>query len=234
MKIYIKSSTLDNLSHRDVVKLAKTTTHQGLLSYLAEEDDTAVKLAVYNNPACPESLRRKIHENETEEGLSEYFDSQLPLDDMELRKLALESTSPEVLERLSKFKSSDSNWAWDIRQKVAENPNTPPELLTKLSSDREGSVRIAVAKNPNTSPEILNKFSKLRGNSTYDLLRRYSGSNPNTPISTLKRLANDYDSSVRLSVASNPNTPSEVLTKLARESMLQIRDAAMNNSNYNS
>ena len=63
------------------------------------------------------------------------------------------------------------------RMEVADNPNTPPEILTILARDEYWSVRYGVARNPNTPPEIL---------------------------TILARDENDY---VRWGVAQNPNSP---------------------------
>ena len=71
-----------------------------------------------------------------------------------------------------------------IKVKSAKNPNTPKEVLTILSTDKNYCVRWNVASNPNTSKEVLTKLSK------------------------------DEDEYVRYCVAGNSNTPKEVLTKL--------------------
>jgi len=42
---------------------------------------------------------------------------------------------------------------------IAENPNTPVELLTKLATDKSEDVRFAVAENPNTPVESLIKLA---------------------------------------------------------------------------
>ncbi|MGC8912843.1 MAG: hypothetical protein ACP5LE_02750 [Thermoplasmata archaeon] len=42
------------------------------------------------------------------------------------------------------------DWSDEVRIKVANNPNTPPEILKKLANDKDWYVRAAVARNPNT------------------------------------------------------------------------------------
>lgn len=71
-----------------------------------------------------------------------------------------------------------------MKIKIAENTNTPIEILTILSKDKDWYVRYRVAKNTNTPKEGLTILSK------------------------------DKDRYVRYCVAKNPNTPTEVLTKL--------------------
>jgi Leucine rich repeat variant len=64
---------------------------------------------------------------------------------------------------------------------LATNPNTPPETLAVLATDKESYVRWRVAYNPNTPPE------------------------------TLAVLATDNDSCVRYGVAQNPNATEEII-----------------------
>ena len=65
----------------------------------------------------------------------------------------------ENVERLSKDKD------WRVRCRVAENPNTPINILIKMSEDKKSNVRCEVARNPNTPIEILKQLSEdVRGN----------------------------------------------------------------------
>ena len=47
----------------------------------------------------------------------------------------------------------------DMKYDLANNPNTPKEILTKLATDKNYYVRYRVARNPNTSVEVLTKLS---------------------------------------------------------------------------
>jgi len=73
------------------------------------------------------------------------------------------------------------------RKYAAKNPNTPPETLSMLAKDEEGSVRAEVA------------------------------GNPKTPQETLSMLAKDKDKYVMAEVARNPNTPKKVSSRLLKE-----------------
>lgn len=42
-----------------------------------------------------------------------------------------------------------------VRLELAQNLDTPPDILSQLSKDRDPSVRCSVAKNPNTPVEYL-------------------------------------------------------------------------------
>ena len=74
-----------------------------------------------------------------------------------------------------------------IRQRVAENPRTPIDVLELLSADRNVDVRIAVGTNPSTPDHL-----------------RYS-------------LAFDEDPNVRLGLAEDVNTPLELIEKLMED-----------------
>lgn len=91
------------------------------------------------------------------------------------------SCSPELLEQLAHSEVAR------IRQRVAENPGTPIDVLELLSSDRNVDVRIAVGTNPSTPEHI-----------------RYS-------------LAFDEDPNVRLGLAEDVNTPLELIEKLVND-----------------
>ena len=66
------------------------------------------------------------------------------------------------------------NSDWEVRAKVAENPNTPAEILAELAKDSDWHVR------------------------------RHAAENPNTPADVLMELAKDSDWHVRITAACNP------------------------------
>ena len=45
---------------------------------------------------------------------------------------------------------------------LASNPNTPKEVLEKLSNYKDLSVRYCVAENPNTSKECLKNYRMMK------------------------------------------------------------------------
>ena len=70
--------------------------------------------------------------------------------DVYVRKaLAKKCTIPKTLKNLAKDENSN------VRIIVAENPNTPAEVLSLLAKDRKCKVRQRVAENPNTPAEVL-------------------------------------------------------------------------------
>ena len=81
----------------------------------------------------------------------------------------------------------------DMKIDLASNPNTPIEILTILSIDKDYYARYYVANNPNTSKEVLTILST----DEYSGVRYYVANNPNTPAEVLKKLSTDEDSSVK-------------------------------------
>ncbi len=66
----------------------------------------------------------------------------------------------------------------DMKIELVSNSNTPKEILAKLSTDEDWTVRGSVTENSNTPKEILAKLS-----TDEDWYIRWSvASNPNTPI----------------------------------------------------
>jgi len=98
-----------------------------------------------------------------------------------------------------------------VRYGVAGNLNTPPDILAKLASDSYIEVRQHVAYNPSTPPEFLSKLADDKDWAT----RQNVAQNYSTPSEILAKLSDDSDESVRGGVAINPNTPLEVLARLA-------------------
>jgi len=88
----------------------------------------------------------------------------------------------------------------------AENPSTPPEILSQLSKDEDATVRRFVAMNSSTPPEILSQLSKDEDAS----VRWYVAGNPSTPPEILSQLSKDKDTGIRCNVAKNPSTPPEI------------------------
>lgn len=52
-------------------------------------------------------------------------------------------------------------WSTSIRQCVASNPHTSPEVLTQLSEDSNRQVRQSVIGNPSTPPRISAQLEAL-------------------------------------------------------------------------
>jgi len=139
--------------------------------------------------------------------------------------------------------------ARDVHERVAvaENPNTPPEILAKLAEDKDCDVRVAVAGNLNASRHTLAKLAK----DPYSLAA--VAENPNTPRHILAKLArhilaesaksakdiyiailyspySPYDLLLE-AIARNPNTPRRILDKLSKNPHDSIKLEVAKNHN---
>lgn len=74
---------------------------------------------------------------------------------------------------------------------VAQNPATPPQILTELSAYNNGDVLVAVANNPNTPPQAL--------------------------IALFKANKSGYGSSILMAIAKNKSLPFEILEEMLKE-----------------
>lgn len=92
------------------------------------------------------------------------------------------------------------------------------DIMKKLSKDEDVEIRELVAENPNTSADILDELA----NDFDYMVRMKVCHNLNTPINTLLTLSNDKNISVRESVSANENTPKEILEKLYSEGTNEI------------
>ncbi len=129
-------------------------------------------------------------------------------EDVDKRKLARNSTDPEILTKLA----DDEDYF--VRGYVAGNKNTPPEISAKLADDEDDYVRAWVAGSWNTPPEILAKLADDEAKG----VRENVAKNSKTPSEALVKLADDEDKYIRKCVADNENTPSEIKEKLTQKS----------------
>lgn len=109
---------------------------------------------------------------------------------------------------------------------VANNRNTPLEVLRQLAEHPEPAVREQAAKNTALPVDLL---TALLGDRQIRV-RRAATSNPALPVETLLARANDPN--YRTAAAANPSLPVERLMQLARESggNLDLRKALAKNS----
>lgn len=115
-----------------------------------------------------------------------------------------------------------------IRKKVASNENTPHMALKRMSKDKDNSVRACVAGHPNTPHTILTRLSKDKDNSVRNMVTL----NSSTPIDMLTELSkNQKDETTRMFVAMNTNTPVQILSKLTEDDNWRVRLAVALNLN---
>ncbi|WP_108330238.1 WGR domain-containing protein [Limnohabitans sp. 2KL-1] len=135
-----------------------------------------------------------------------------------------------------------------VRLALAQDPQCPVGVITRLAEDDSLDVVLAALKNPVLPPEnrtpIIQGLLKLRGsrlaqvacnsNAPPELLetmatsrdegiRSYAAGNRSTPESVLLALSKDADFEVRLDVASNPSTPVPVLEALSKSANHEVK-----------
>ncbi len=113
--------------------------------------------------------------------------------------------------------------------KVLELDNVSKDVLSYFSDDPNKSIRTAVANNENTPGEILNKMSEV--GDYYDNVWEEIAENISTPPASLTILFNktkepqfDYDlrNTIQKSIAKNPSTPTELLTDIFNASLGRV------------
>ena len=83
--------------------------------------------------------------------------------------------------------------SFNMKCKLAKNPNTPKRILTLLSKDENWWIRSYVVENSNISRKILIELSK----DDIRYVKSKVAENPNTPVEVLIKLSNDEDWGVR-------------------------------------
>lgn len=99
---------------------------------------------------------------------------------------------------------------YGVSSNLAENPNTPKDILEECSRAEDANIREAVARNESTSPDVLNMLA----NDSSEYVRATVAENPNTPQETLERLSYDESKAIRHSVAKNPSITRAIATEL--------------------
>lgn len=128
----------------------------------------------------------------------------------EKRNLAKATTDPAILKYLALAQENQRDCF--LLAGVAENPNTPLDVLRHLSKDGAGIVTRAVGRHPSLTQETIRLFSKSKD---YSLLEGLA-QNKNTPIDILIELAKCPRLEVQGWVAANHKTPLSVLRKFER------------------
>lgn len=116
---------------------------------------------------------------------------------------------------------------YDVRMTMAENKESPLELLEVLACDSDGDVREEIAKNESVTAHILDKMAD------YELANELDQTNlcvisdhPLTTTETLNKILNfkewgdeDKRNEVLTCLAANPNLSAAMLEKLAHENL---------------
>ncbi|RUT02048.1 hypothetical protein DSM106972_061230 [Dulcicalothrix desertica PCC 7102] len=147
-------------------------------------------------------------------------------------------------EWLSEFSKSPHE---KIRKAVAQNYNTPTNILEQLADDDSWSVRWEIARNPNTPIKTIFKnlardtsvldtigyqmskqYERAEKDSILDILAEESTSSLET---ILQRLIQEGEQTARTFLASRVDLPTDLLTQLAQTGEYQVREAVAKNPN---
>lgn len=164
----------------------------------------------------------------------------------EVRRAACANPAWTVAD-LTEFLTGDPH----MRQGVADNPNTTPEMLDQLAKNRDTGTRESVAANPATSPDTVIALGSSRnvtvklavaervdcprevleklGRNSWVEVRAAVGRNPVAPESMLNVLSQDPEVRVRAATARNPQAPDHLLATLAEDAFLDVRRAVAGN-----
>ncbi len=118
---------------------------------------------------------------------------------------------------------ADGNDMLHIRRVVAGNPNTPGQVLGRLSEDSNPLIRQRIAENPNSPIDVLRKLA----GDVHSEVRLAVAENPSASTDILAKLAEDEDSDVRYGVAESPHMPEQILLLLAQDENPYVRCRAM-------
>jgi hypothetical protein len=119
--------------------------------------------------------------------------------DLEVMSKLAKNSNTSISDLLRIFDSCKHNVAdfnppeYIVYYSLAQNPQTPPDILVVLAKCQQSTIRLAVGMNPSTPTNTLFQLS----NDKVSLVRTWLTSNPKIPKELLLQLANDPDKIVR-------------------------------------
>lgn len=113
---------------------------------------------------------------------------------------------------------------YGVDSDLAENSNTPQDILEVCAHNEDLYTREAVARNQSSSADILN----LLANDPNESVRGTVAENPNTPQEILERLSFDESEHVRSCVAKNPSITNAISEKLVTDENSVLEGLALN------
>lgn len=117
---------------------------------------------------------------------------------------------------------------YDVRKKIADDPNTPANILKQLAASGDILIRYIIAFNPSTPSELVEEITIDLAHNRSDWICESLAKNLNTPTRALQILSNNKSEKVRLYIALNPNTPDTTLEDLATDKNHICRAVAAN------
>ncbi len=138
---------------------------------------------------------------------------------------ALDNPAFSLESHLELLKKGNFKAGLRVKLFLANDSQTPVEVLSMLAQQSESSVREAVAVNPQTPVEVLSMLAQQSESS----VRAAVAVNPQTPVEVLSMLAQQSESSVREAVARNPSINQSTVFALIRYENIEILEALLEN-----
>jgi len=174
-------------------------------------------LKLWNDPDNDNKYMIAKHPSIPKESINAFFEDLSRSKNKDDRGRAARSTRDHVV--LAKLASDRAD---GVRERVAQNLHTPPDVLVKLSNDKREAVYMSAIANRNLPQEMLVSFS-----SDPDPIKRRSVAwNLNTPPEILSKLARDDEDQVRRWVVQHSNTPTEVIRSMLNDDDLRVTQLA--------
>lgn len=234
----------DNISLRIAVA-SNVNTPIDLLNVLLTDNEPSVWQAVINNPSFPTERLEQLAADKTycfrkisirKLAIKSLLDRNIQTASKSLAKYAQHST-PTWSRLITFFHPSTPqqfliknyhSQIWLERYAIAQNPNTPRQIVEQLTQDGNRIVRNAAVNNleQNNLTEY-NPDDKDIKNLLESLFRR-----DNLSPESIETAATVSSNKVLLAVANHPNTPKNILDKLVEHHTTQIAQAASLHINY--
>lgn len=190
---------LSNYSPDLRCKLAQEVDDATVLSALAKDESPKVRIAVaYNSNTLGSDLEQLARDADGDVISTAISNPNIPTEDLICffyyargiyypSEYKVRKDANKDLPMLSGFD------AYRVLKAIALNPNTPKEILAKLSVVADFDIRLDVAYNESTSKAVLAKLAQAKE----DYMRETVAKNPNTPKATLLKLTKDKKTCVR-------------------------------------
>ena len=212
-----------------------------LLAVLAQDDDVRVRWAVAENRSTPTDVLAMLAKDEcigvrcavaeNENTPKEALDM-LSKDNNEWVSKRAEDALRERNKKLGKENNmvlslDVTTLPYDVRMTMAENKESPLELLEVLACDSDGDVREEIAKNESVTAHILDKMADYElANELDQTILCVISDHPLTTTETLNKILNfkewgdeDKRNEVLSCMVVNPNLSAAMLEKLAHEDL---------------
>ena len=203
-----------------------------ILLDLARDGEESVRGAVAGHPTLTEKIWRTLAEDR-----SESIQKQMSVHPLRYRNAKIKNTflrmeivtDPAATDLELIATATDKDPA--IRTRVAAHPNTPADVLAKLSLDNDEAVGFAARSNPNFQPELEVPILllKLTASNKPSFSRFLALLRPEVPVSSLAKNFRSSSWLERCAIAMNSMTPDSTLQALLEDGNRVVRSAALDN-----